>query len=100
LKAIFFDDSRDTASTDGDTGLSELLGNDVDRGIGIEEAVADDLSFDFVGPNRVGLGPAFLVSKGEGAVSLKLREQLMIALSRDPVLLGSVGSAEGFAFSF
>ena len=44
-----------------ETGLAELLGDDVDRGVGIEEAVADDLSLDLVGADGVGLGSAFLV---------------------------------------
>ena len=36
-----------------ETSLAELLGDDVDRGVGIEEAVADDLAFDLVGADVV-----------------------------------------------
>ena len=66
----------------GEAGLAELLGDDVDRGVGIEEAVADDLSLDLVGADGVGLGSAFLAEEGEDSIFLKLFEHLIISLSR------------------
>jgi hypothetical protein len=99
LKAILFNDPLDTAGTDLDTGLTELLSDDVDRGVGIEEAVTNDLAFDLLSPDEVGLGPAFLVLEGEEAPILELREYLMITLSTYPILHGRRGSAEFFAFS-
>jgi hypothetical protein len=81
LKAILFHDALDTAGTDGETGLAELLSDDVDRGVGIEEAVTNDLAFDLLGPDIVGLGPAFLILEGQGSFFLKLFEHLIISLS-------------------
>jgi hypothetical protein len=99
LKAIPFNDPLDTAGADLDTGLAELLSDDVDRGVGIEETVTNDLAFDLLGPDGVGLGSAFLTLKGENAPFLELREQLMITLSTHTILHGSPGPAEFFAFS-
>jgi hypothetical protein len=81
LKSILFHDPFHTPSADGEAGLAELLGDDVDRGIGIEEAVPNDLSFELVGPDRVGLGPAFLVLEAEGPMLMELFLQLIISLS-------------------
>ena len=36
--------------------MAELLGDDVDRGVRIEEAVTDDLANDFVGADIVAFG--------------------------------------------
>ena len=100
MKAILFNDPLNTAGTDLDTGLAELLSDDVSRGVGIEEAVTNDLAFDLVGPDGVGLGAAFLALEGEDAPFLELCEQLMITLSTHAILGGRPGSAEVFAFSF
>jgi hypothetical protein len=99
LKAIFFHDALDTAGADGEAGLAELLSDDVDRGVGIEEAVTNDLSFDLVGPDIVGLGPAFLTLEGEDAPLLEVHEYLIIPLSSNPILLGRLGPAQSFALS-
>jgi len=86
LKAILFHDALDTASADGEAGLAELHSDDVDRGVGMDEAVTNDLAFDLLGPDIVGLGSTFLTLEGEDAPILKLREHLMIALSSDSIL--------------
>jgi hypothetical protein len=80
LKAVLFDDAIDAAGTDGETGLTELLRDDVDRGVGIEEAVTDDLAFDLVGSDGFGLGATFLVEEGNGSMFLELFLNLMISL--------------------
>jgi hypothetical protein len=72
LKAILFDNSLDATSTDVDTGLAEFLSEDVDRSVGIEEAVTNDLSFDLLGSDRLGLGSAFLILEGEDAPFIEL----------------------------
>jgi hypothetical protein len=99
LKAILFHDPFHTPSTDGEAGLAELLSNDVDRGIGVEKAVTNDLSFDLISPNRVGLGSAFLVLEAQGSLLLKLLVQLIISLSREPMLLSGLHGSKSFAFS-
>ena len=100
MKPVRLDHAFDTARADGEAGLTELLGDDIDRGIGIEEAVANDLSFDLVGADVVGLGTAFLRLEGRGSLFLKEFEQLIITLSGEAVLGGSLGGAESFALTF
>jgi hypothetical protein len=56
LQAVLLDGAFHAPGADLETGLAELLGDDVDRGVGIEEAVADDLSLDLVGADGIGLG--------------------------------------------
>ena len=56
LKAVLLDDADDTTSADREAGLAELLRDDVDRGVGIEKAVTDDLANDFVGADIVAFG--------------------------------------------
>ena len=64
MKAVLLDGTFHASGADHETSLAELLSDDVGRGIGIEESMADDLSLDFVGANRVGLGPTFLAEEG------------------------------------
>ena len=56
MKAVLLDDADDTTSADREAGLAEFLGDDVDRGIRIEEAVTDDLANDFVGTDVIAFG--------------------------------------------
>jgi hypothetical protein len=100
LKAILLDDAFDTTGTDEEASLPQLLGDDVDRGIGIEETVADDLAFDLVGPHVVRLGAALLGLEGQGPVFFELIEHLIITLPGKAILLGSPGGAKAIAFTF
>ena len=61
MKAVLLDDADDTTSANRETGLAKLLREDVERGVGIEEAVANDLANDLVGANIVAFG-AWLVA--------------------------------------
>ena len=56
MKAVLLDNADDTTSADHEAGLAELLGDDVDRGVRIEEAVTDDLADKFVGADIVAFG--------------------------------------------
>src|SRR5439155_25774391 len=94
LQAIRLDDAFHTADTDGEAGLAELLGDDGDGGIGIEEAVADDLTFELLGADIVGLGSGLLALEGQGPLFSKSLEQLIIPLSGEAELLGWAGGAE------
>ncbi len=87
MKAVLFDDAIDAAGTDGETRLTELLSDDVDRGVGIEEAVTDDLAFDLLGSDGFGLGTTFLVEQGNGSMFLELFVNLIISLPREAVFL-------------
>ena len=77
----------DTASADREAGLAELLSDDVDRGVGIEEAVTDDLAIDFVGADGFGLGATFLVEERNGSMFLELFVNLIISLPREAVFV-------------
>jgi hypothetical protein len=81
LKAVLLDGAFHAPGADLETGLAELLGDDVDRGVGIEEAVADDLSLDLVGADGIGLRSPFLVLESQGSLLLELLVQLIISLS-------------------
>ena len=75
------DDAFNAAGADGPGRLPEFLSNDLGGRFGIEEAMANDLSFDLISPDRVGLGSAFLVLKAEGSLFLESFLQLIISLS-------------------
>src|SRR3954451_12513638 len=100
LKAVLLDHAFHAAGADGEPGLAELLGDDVDRRVGIEEAVANDLSFDLVGADGVGLGPAFLSLEGRGPLFPKECKQLIITLPGEAVLGGGLAGADPFALTF
>jgi hypothetical protein len=100
LKAILFDDAVDAPGTDGETSLAELLGDDVDRGVRIEEAVANDLAFDFVGADIVVFGAGLVALESGASVFAVEFEQLKISLFAEVELLSSLGGAEPFALAF
>jgi hypothetical protein len=99
LKAILLDDALHAAGADGEAGLAELLGDDVGRGVGVEEAVADDLAFGLVGADGVGLGAALLHQEGRGPSLLETVEHLIIPLSGEAVLAGGLEGAEALALA-
>jgi hypothetical protein len=71
LKTVFLNDALHAPGADCEPGLTELLGDDIDRSIGIEEAMADDLPFDFISADGIGFGPAFLAEKRCNALLLE-----------------------------
>jgi len=100
LKTVLLDDADDTPNADREAGLAEFLRDDIDRGIGIEEAVADDLAHDLVGANIVPFGPGLVGLKSCASVFTIEFEQLKISLFREVKLLGGLGGAESFALAF
>jgi hypothetical protein len=99
LKAILLDDALDAPGTDGEAGLAELLGDDVGRGVEIEEAVTDDLSFELLGAYVVALGPGLLAGEGLGPVLSEQFEQLIIPLASQSQLLRGRSGPDAFAFA-
>ena len=100
LKAILFDDAVHASGADGETSLAELLGDDVDRGVGVEKTVADDLSLDFVGANIVVFGAGFVALESCAAMFTIEFEQLKISLLAEAELVGGLGGTEPFALAF
>jgi hypothetical protein len=100
LKTILLDDAVDASGADSETSLAELLGDDVDRGVGIEETVADDLSLDFVGANIVVFGAGFVGLESCAAMFTIELKQLKVSLLAEAELVGGFGSTESFALAF
>ena len=97
LKADLFDDAFHAAGADGKSGLTKLLGDDVRRGLGVEETMADDLPDDFLSAHRRALGPAFLAAESGRPPLVKELEELVIARLTEAVLGGRGHGAEAFA---
>jgi hypothetical protein len=100
LKAVLLDDADDTTNADREAGLAELLRDDLDGGVRIEEAVADDLANDLVAADIV-VFRAGLVSLESCAPMLTIEsKQLKISLFAEAEFLGGLGGAEPFALAF
>jgi hypothetical protein len=100
LKAVLLDDADDTTSTNRETGLAKFLCEDAERGVRIEEAVANDLANDFVGADIVAFG-AWLVAKESWATLFtKEFEQLEISLFAEAELLRCLGGTCPLALAF
>jgi hypothetical protein len=93
LKAQVGDGAQDTAQADREMGLTELLGDDLGRGIRIQEAVAHDLAENLLGASVIGLGAGLLGLKGLQATLLELMQQLIVSLAAVAVFLGDGGDA-------
>ena len=100
MKAVLLDDADDTASTDWETGLAKLLCEDVERGVGIEEAVANDLANDLVGADIVAFGAWFVAKESWAALFTIEFEQLKISLFAEAELLGCLGGTDSLALAF
>lgn len=74
--------------------LSQLLGDDRGGGLGIKEAMPDDLANDLLGPPIVGLGAALLALQAESPVPEVLLAKLEVALFAISILRGGLQRAE------
>ena len=100
MQAELFDDPFDAADGDGPTSLSEFLGDDGGGGLGIEEAVANDLADDFVGAAVRAFGAAFFAEQGQGTALGEGLTELEVALFREAELEGGLQRSEAEAFPF
>jgi hypothetical protein len=100
LKAVLLDDADDTANADREAGLAEFLGDDVNRGVGIEEALTDDLANDLVGADIVAFGAGLVALESSASMFTIEFKQLKISLFTEVVLLGGLGGAEPFTLAF
>jgi hypothetical protein len=99
LKAELLDDAFHAAGADGKSSLTKLLGNDVGRGIGVEEAVADDLPDHHLSTHRWALGPTFLAAERGRPVLVKELQELVIARPAQALLHGCGRATEALALS-
>ena len=100
MKAVLLDDTNDATNADRETGLAQFLRDDVDGGVGIEEAVTDDLANEFVGADIVAFGAGLLTLESRASLLTIEFEQLKISLFAEVELLGGLGGAEPFALAF
>jgi hypothetical protein len=100
LKAVLLDDTDDASSADRESGLAELLRDDVDRCVRIEKAVTDDLANDFVGADVIAFGAGLVALKSQASLFPIEFEQLKITLFAEIELLSGLGGTEPFALAF
>jgi hypothetical protein len=100
LKAVLFDDPDDTANADRKSGLGEFLRDDLDRGVGIEEAVADNLANDLVGADIVAFWSRLVTLESHATMFTIVFKQLKISLFAKVELFGGLGGTKPFALAF
>ena len=88
MNAVVGDDALDTPQTDGEVGLTQLLGDDFGRGLRVQKAVAQDLADGLVGAAVIGFGAGLVGTKGGEAALLEVLQDLIIALAAVAVFLG------------
>ena len=94
------DDPFDRADADGPTRLAKLLCGDVEGGVGVEEAMTDDLADDFITAAVVAFGSPFLADQSEGAAAGEGLAELKVALFAEAELLGRLGGPGLLALDF
>ena len=100
LKAVLLDDADDTTSADRETGLAKFLCEDVERGVRIEKAMANDLANDLVGADIVVFGAGLVALESCASLFTIEFEQLKISWLAEIELFGGLGSANPFALAF
>jgi hypothetical protein len=100
LNGVLGDDAFDASSADDETGLTQFLSNHLGRGLGVEEAMPNDLPHQFVGASIVPLGTARLALKRCRPLLLECPANLEVPLLAEAVLLCSLAGPEPFKISF
>ncbi len=90
MQAVVGNDPLDAPQANREVGLAQLLGQDRGRGLGIQEAVAQDLAHDGVGAAIIGFGTGLLRFQSEQAALFVGLQELVVALAAKAVLLGDV----------
>ena len=100
MKAVLFDDADDTPNADRKSGLAEFLRDDLDRGVGIKKAVADDLANELVGADIVAFGSRLVTLESHATMFTIKFEQLKISLFAKAEFFGGLGGTKPFALTF
>jgi hypothetical protein len=100
LQAVIGDDALDRTQADGKVGLVEFLGDDIGRGVWIQEQIAQDLADQLVGAAVIGFGAGLFGLEGGKAVVLKSLQQLVVALATVAIFLGDQGDVLLQALAF
>ena len=88
MKAEIGNHPLDAAGADHGSQLSQLLGNHLDRRLGIQKSIADDLPDNVVRAAVVGLGTTLLVDQPHRALFHIQLAELEVALLGVTMLLG------------
>ena len=78
MQAELGDDAIDGPLADGEVTLTKFLRDDLGAGIGVEEAVADDLADHFLGASVGRFGAAFGTEESPPALGEKKRAELEV----------------------
>jgi hypothetical protein len=100
LKAVLLDDADDTASADRETGLAKFLCEDLQRGVRIKKAMANDLANDLVGADVVAFGSWLVAQESWATLFTKQFEHLEISLFAEAELLGRIGGSGPLTLAF
>ena len=100
MQAVFGDDPFDAAGADHRSALTQLLGNDLRRGVGIEETVSDHLPDDLVRSPVIRFGTALLALQSERPALLISAAELEVTLFAVAEFFGGLQWSTIFALAF
>ncbi len=91
MNTVIGDDAVNAAHADLEMGLAQFLSDDFGGGVGVQKAVAQDLTHGLVSAAVIGFGPGLLRLKGRHASRLVVVEKLIIARPAKAVMFGHSG---------
>lgn len=94
------DDAVDGSFADPEVALSELLSDDLGAGVGIQEAVTDDLADEFLGAPIIGFGASLGAQEALSALGQKAGPELEVTLTAEAKLLCGAVDAVRSTFAF
>ena len=100
MQAVLLDDANDAPNADLKAGLAKFLRDDLDGGVRIEEAVADDLANDLVSADIVVFGSGLVALKSCASMFTIKFKQLKVSLLAEVKFRGGLGGAEPLALAF
>jgi hypothetical protein len=89
----------DASCADDEAGLTKLLRDDIGRGIGVEKAMSNDLTYELIGTAVMGFGATGMALQGHSATFLEKIAELKIALFRETEGGGGLKRAEVGTFT-
>lgn len=100
MQAVVGDHSLDTAQANGEVSLAQLLRDHVGGGLGVQEAIAQDLANGLVGTPIIGFGSGLLGLEGGETAALVGGENLIIALPAIAIFLSKGGDVSRQTLAF
>ena len=100
MKSVLADDAVYGSFADRKVALSEFLSDDFGAGFRVEESMADDLTYEFLGATVVGFGTSFGAEQSLAAFFQEEGPDLEIALAAKVEFGGGTVNAFGAALAF